>query len=127
MGDLRDDLAAAVKDFRRVWPEPHPLSANLALAVRAVAELDALAGREAAAVAAVARAHTLADDLVQRVDRVRDHWAEATPEVRDRDLWTPMHESADRLRDALRALDGAGDEPRPALRWCPTCQPPLAP
>lgn len=39
--------------------------------------------------------------LVEAADRMRDRWAEATPDVRDNDLWRPLHDAADSVRQAL--------------------------
>jgi hypothetical protein len=39
---LRHRIKAAVIDYRKVWPEPHSLAPNLALAVEALADLDAM-------------------------------------------------------------------------------------
>jgi len=40
-------------------------------------------------------------DLVRQCRRMLDEWAEATPEVRARDLWTPLHIAAEDLANAL--------------------------
>jgi hypothetical protein len=36
----RDELIAAVKDYRYYWPEPHLLSANLSIAVQMASDLQ---------------------------------------------------------------------------------------
>ncbi|MDR6868699.1 hypothetical protein J2Y69_003323 [Microbacterium resistens] len=41
-------IARAVADYRRIFPAPLPLAPNLTLAVRALAERDALAAKLAA-------------------------------------------------------------------------------
>lgn len=50
--------------------------------------------------------------LVAAADRMRDQWAEATPEVRRDDLWAPLHRAADAARAALTAAPGTG-----TTRW----------
>lgn len=40
MSTIEERVEAAVSDYRTVWPEPWPLSANLALAVEAVETLE---------------------------------------------------------------------------------------
>ena len=37
----REEITAALEDYRRVFPEPYSLSPNLKLAVQALAELNA--------------------------------------------------------------------------------------
>lgn len=49
---------------------------------------------------------TAAVALMTRAENMRIEWAESDPDVRNRDLWQPLHEAADNLREALER-DGA--------------------
>lgn len=100
MGDLRDDLAAAREQIAdaivAVVDDPDGTNGWPLVAADAVLAVvhDVLAGREDAAVAAVARARALA---ARWADGYTSSWAEG-----------PIGAG----RAVLRALDGAGDEPR---------------
>ena len=43
------------------------------------------------------------DDLVNHIGRMLDTWAELqhSPDQRNRELWTPLHSKADRVRELL--------------------------
>jgi len=43
-------------------------------------------------------------DVVYHQGRMLDDWSELSPEERTRELWTPLHRSADRLRDELQRI-----------------------
>lgn len=46
-------------------------------------------------------------DVVRAAGRMLDHWAESSGQVRNNDLWQPLHQAADRLRLELETSDTA--------------------
>ena len=56
-------------------------------------------------------------DLVNAAERLRDRWAESSDEVRNADLWQPLHAASDRLREALQAEEDAETMLAVFLAW----------
>lgn len=46
------------------------------------------------------------ENLVRAADRMRDRWAECDEATRNRDLWRPLHDAADRGGEALYGKGG---------------------
>jgi hypothetical protein len=46
-------------------------------------------------------------DVVNAAGRMLDRWAESSEQVRNRDLWQPLHQAADRLRLELETSETA--------------------
>lgn len=90
---LRGEIEAAVTDYQRVFPSPHNLAPNLALAVRA---LSALAAAEHRATRAEAQAAIRGRAVVMYWERAREAEAKASeppPGSTCRTLWAAWETS----------------------------------